>query len=360
MLLKFIGENRAELIRRTREKVQARSAPRATADEIQSGVPIFLTQFTDLLGVTTGEMLPTPAIAASATKHGSDLLRRGFTIAQVVHDYGDICQAITELAVNQSKELSTTEFHVLNLGLANAIAMAVTEYSRQREQNLAGEEVERLGFLAHELRNLISTATMAFQFLRGGTVAIGGSTGGVLERALKGLRDLVDRSLAEVRLASGQHKRTRVVLAEFIEEVEMSAALDAKARSIKLTVAPVDYAIAVEADRQLLASAVSNLLQNAFKFTRAGGNVSLRARKRTDRVVIEIEDECGGLPPGKAEELFHPFDRRGDDKTGLGLGLAISHKSVGANGGEIKVENMPGRGCVFIVELPIPGYARPP
>jgi signal transduction histidine kinase len=355
MLLKFIGENRAELIRRTREKVQARSAPRATADEIQSGVPIFLTQFTDLLAATTGEMLPTPAIAASATKHGSDLLRRGFTIAQVVHDYGDICQAITELAGNQSIELSTTEFHLLNLCLDNAIAMAVTEYSRQREQNLAGEEVERLGFLAHELRNLISTATLAFQFLRGGSVAIGGSTGAVLERALKGLRDLVDRSLAEVRLASGQHKRTRVVLAEFIEEMEMSAALDAKARNIKLTVAPVDYAIAVEADRQLLASAVSNLLQNAFKFTRAGGHVSLRARKRTDRVLIEIEDECGGLPPGKAEELFHPFGRRGDDKTGLGLGLAISHKSVGANGGEIKVENMPGRGCVFIVELPIAG-----
>jgi hypothetical protein len=95
----------------------------------------------------------------------------------------------------------TSDFHILNLCLDNAIAEAVTEYARQREQNTADEEVERLGFLAHELRNLISTATMAFQVLRGGTVAIGGSTGAVLERSLRGLRDVVDRSLAEVSAA---------------------------------------------------------------------------------------------------------------------------------------------------------------
>jgi C4-dicarboxylate-specific signal transduction histidine kinase len=61
------------------------------------------------------------------------------------------------------------------------------------------------------------------------------------------------------------------------------------------------------------------------------------ARTKADRVLIEIEDECGGLPPGKAEELFRPFERCGADKTGLGLGLAISRKSVGAYGGDIRV-----------------------
>jgi signal transduction histidine kinase len=353
MLLKFIRENRAEIIRRTRDKVRSRSAPRPTPEELETGVPLFLTQFTDLLAATSGEFAQTPTIADSASKHGNDLLRRGFTIAQVVHDYGDICQAITELAGVQTKVVSIEDFHLLNLCLDNAIAEAVTAYSRQREQNIAGEEVERLGFLAHELRNLLSTATMAFHFLRGGTVAIGGSTGLVLERSLSGLRDLVDRSLAEVRLASGQNRRTRVLLAEFIEEIEVGASLDARARKVDLTVAPVAYGIAVEADRQLLASAVSNLLQNAFKFTQADGHVSLRARTAGSRVLIEVEDECGGLPPGKAEELFRPFDRRGADKTGLGLGLTISRKSVGANGGEILVKNMPGKGCVFTIDLPI-------
>jgi signal transduction histidine kinase len=353
MLLEFIKKNRSELIRRTREKVRSRSAPRATPEEIENGVPLFLTQFVELLAATKAESPRTPAIDTTASRRGGDLLKRGFTIAQVVRDYGDICQAVTELAGEQAKQFATGEFQVLNLCLDNAIAEAVTEYSRQREQNIAGAEVERLGFLAHELRNLISTATMAFQVLRGGTVGIAGSTGGVLERSLTGLRDLVDRSMAEVRLTGGQHSRTRVLLAEFIEEIEVAASLDARKRNVDLTVAPVEYGIAVEADRQLLASAVSNLLQNAFKFTHARGHVSLRARKKGDRILIEVQDECGGLPPGKAEELLRPFERRGNDKTGLGLGLAISRRSVGANGGEIHVENTPGKGCVFTIELPI-------
>ncbi len=353
MLMELISENRDELIRRTRQKVSLRSAPRATPDELESGVPLFLSQFTELLASTDNDLPPTPSISTTATQHGNDLLRRGFTIAQVVHDYGDICQAVTELASDQAIQFSTSEFHRLNLCLDNAIAEAVTEYSRQREQNLAGAEVERLGFLAHELRNLSSTAMMAFQLLKQGTVAISGNTGAVLERSLTGLRDLIDRSLAEVRLASGQHQRTRVLLAEFIEEIEVAASLDATTRNIALIVAPVDYGIAVEADRQLLGSAVYNLLQNAFKFTHARGQVSLRARTEADRVFIEVEDECGGLPPGKAEELFRPFERRSLEKTGLGLGLAISRKSVFASGGEISVVNLPGKGCVFTIELPI-------
>jgi signal transduction histidine kinase len=365
VLLNFIQENRTELIRRTREKVRSRSAPLATAEEIESGVPLFLQQFTELLAQThldadgkpaepkKGASKTRTAIDSSATQHGNDLLRRGFTIAQVVHDYGDICQAVTELAGEQSKRFETNEFHLLNLCLDNAIAESVTEYARQRDRDVAARETERLGFLAHELRNLLSTATMAFHVLRSGSVAIGGSTGGVVERSLTGLRDLVDRSLAEVRLASGQHLPTRVRVAEFIEEIEVAAALDAKARGVAFRVAPVDYGIAVEADRQLLASAVSNLLQNAFKFTHPRGQVSLRAHAAKDRVLIEVEDECGGLPPGKAEELFRPFERRSPDQTGLGLGLTISRKSVGANGGEIQVKNLAGKGCIFTIDLPL-------
>jgi signal transduction histidine kinase len=194
---------------------------------------------------------------------------------------------------------------------------------------------------------------MAFQILRGGSVAIGGSTGAVLERSLKALSELVDRSLSEVRLSSGRQRRTRVLVAEFIEEIEVAASLDARARNVVFNVSPVAYGLSVDADRQLLGAAVANLLQNAFKFTRAGGHVSLRTRTKADRVLIEVEDQCGGLPPGKAEELFRPFERRGTDQTGLGLGLAISRKSVDANGGKIHVENMPGKGCMFTIALPI-------
>jgi signal transduction histidine kinase len=108
----------------------------------------------------------------------------------------------------------------------------------------------------------------------------------------------------------------------------------------------------VEADRQLLAAAVANLLQNAFEFTRPQGHVMLTTLSSKGRVLIEVEDECGGLPPGKAEELFLQFEQRGRDRSGLGLGLSISRRSVEADGGEIHVRDLPGKGCVFAIDLP--------
>jgi signal transduction histidine kinase len=77
-------------------------------------------------------------------------------------------------------------------------------------------------------------------------------------------------------------------------------------------------------DWQLLASAVSNLLQNAFRFSRAQGQVSFITRIPADRVLIDVCDECGGLPPGKAEHLFRPFTQGSADRSGLGLGLSIA------------------------------------
>jgi signal transduction histidine kinase len=106
------------------------------------------------------------------------------------------------------------------------------------------------------------------------------------------------------------------------------------------------------ADQQILASVVANLVQNAFKFTRPHGHITLTARTAGERVLIEVQDECGGLPPGKAEDLFLPFEQRGADKTGMGLGLSISLKGVRAIGGEIQVRDLPGSGCMFTVDLP--------
>jgi signal transduction histidine kinase len=110
--------------------------------------------------------------------------------------------------------------------------------------------------------------------------------------------------------------------------------------------------VIVHVDRQILASVVANLLQNAFKFTRAKGRVSLRVRTAVDHVQIEVEDQCGGLPPGRVAELFGPFQQRGADRTGLGIGLSICDRGARVNGGEIHVHNHPGTGCVFTVVLP--------
>src|SRR6185369_6164763 len=136
--------------------------------------------------------------------HGNELLRTGFTVDQVVHDYGDLCQAVTEMAMEQGAAVTADEFHTLNRCLDDAIADAVTEFGRQRDQFTADESTramnERLGFLAHELRNLIGNALMAFAAIKKGHVGVAGSTGAMLDRSLIGLRDLIDRTLIEVRV----------------------------------------------------------------------------------------------------------------------------------------------------------------
>lgn len=353
MLYEFIAANRDEIILRCRAKVATRSVPPATPAETDHGVPVFLDQLQEAL--RRGE-ITSPEIGRSAIRHGHDLLLQGFTVSQVVHDYGDVCQAITDLAVERNEPISTDDFRTLNRCLDDAIAGAVTEYGRERTQSgIDGESArgsERLGFFAHELRNLMNTAMMAFEVLRSGNVGVAGSTGNVLRRSLMASHALITRSLAEVRLTQGVQNREQFLLAGLIDEIASAWAMDANARGIRLTVLPVEDGVAIEADRQVLASVVGNLLQNAFKFTRPRTTVTLRVNASTERVLIEVEDECGGLAPGNTNELFRAFEQRGADRTGLGLGLAFSRWGAEANGGRISARTVPDNGCVFTVDLP--------
>jgi signal transduction histidine kinase len=353
MLHEFVTINRDEIIGRCRAKVASRSIPPPTAAEIDHGVPLFLGQLVDALRLGLSS---SPEIGRSAILHGHDLLIRGFSVSQVVHDYGDVCQSITELAMEMGAPIDTDDFRLLNACLDDAMAGAVTQYGRERQQStIDGEsarENERLGFFAHELRNLIQTALVAFEVVKSGNVGVAGSTGTVLQRSLLGARDLIARSLAEVRLTQGVQNRTQFPVAEFIEELTPAATLAASARRVTLSVLPVDGAVTIDADRQVLSSAVTNLLQNAFKFTRPGTTVTLRVRTSADRVSIEVEDECGGLPAGNANDLFRPFEQRSADRTGLGLGLAFSRWAAEANQGRISTRNLPDKGCVFAIDLP--------
>lgn len=353
MLDQFIVEHRDLIVARTRERVAARPYPKANAVELTNGVPAFLDQLCDALErakLTTD--VDHEQIDKSAQAHGLDLLRRGVTIGQVVHDYGDICQTITDLAIQLKAPLSSEEFKTLNLCLDDAIAGAVTEFARQRERTLTDEGTERLGILAHELRNLLNTAVLSFDLIQSGRVATGGATSVLVARSLMGIRDLIDRSLTQVRLDAGVERKERISVAEFIEEVEIGASVQAQARDVRFSVTSVDRTVTIEGDRPILVAAVANLLQNAFKFTRQGGHVSLRASTTTDRVLFEVEDECGGLPAGVAEDLFRPFEQRGADRSGVGLGLAISLRAAKANEGDLRVRDIPGRGCVFTLDLP--------
>jgi signal transduction histidine kinase len=204
---------------------------------------------------------------------------------------------------------------------------------------------------------MLSTAVFAFEALKTGSVAINGSTGAVLSRSLMGLRDLIDSTLSDIRMNANQQHREWTSASMFISELATAARLHADSRDIHFSFESVEQDLNIHVDRQLLASAVMNLLNNAFKFTPANGHVVLRAHREDRRLKIEVEDECGGIKDGHTDP-FRPFqDRRGADRSGLGLGLSIAREAVKTNGGDIHIHNMPKKGCIFVIDLPLAGEA---
>src|ERR1700722_4350432 len=119
MLSDFLSANRAILIDRCRAMVGSRSDPKATADELAHGIPMFLDQLVETLALEQASALRdhtdenddvcgkfSSKLGETATLHGGDLFRGGFTIEQVVRDYGDVCQAVTNLASEMGASIS--------------------------------------------------------------------------------------------------------------------------------------------------------------------------------------------------------------------------------------------------------------
>ena len=367
----FLLNNRAELIERCKQKVARRPRRAATDAQLAHGVPLFLDQLISTLvaeehglsavsrrisGGSGGDTAALSEIGASAAAHGAELLRLGFTVEAVVHAYGDLCQAITDLAVERDAPFTIDEFRTLNRCLDNAIADAVSEFGAQRdatvERDRTAEENERLGGLMHELRNVLQTATLAFEALQIGMLPVGGATGGVVARSHAAMAALLGESISQVRGAARAPDAEVFSVAELVADAAAAARYDADARGCAFKVAKVDPFLGVCGNRVKILAALANLLQNAFKFTHPGTDVSLATTADGRRILIAVSDHCGGLPHGAAETMFRPFTQSGEDRSGLGLGLSIARRGVEADGGALTVRDVPGTGCVFTIELP--------
>ncbi len=356
MLHDFVTTHRQAIATRAGERATRRAAvPEATV-ALKYGAGHFLDQLSEtLLAESTAVVTDDDDIGETATLHGRELLALGLTVSEVVHDYGEICQAVTELAIERDAPITTHEFRVLNRCLDTAIAEAVTEHTRLAAESRSADEIERLGRVAHEVRNRLHTALLAF-----GIVKAGGGGGGARERALEvldhslsGLREFVNGALAEIRTAASHHRPESVSVQRFFSDIGLAAQLQAEDKGVGFDIEPVDPGLVVHVDRLLLEGAVMNLLSNGFKYTHAGGSVTLRAHADSSRAIIDVEDSCGGLTETD-DDPFKPFSHRlGKDRTGLGLGLATARRAVRSQGGDVRLRNLPGQGCIFTIELPL-------
>ena len=361
MLYEFLTRERETILTVAKLKATESRWSRITSDAADDGWNVF---YDDLTGLLKGEEaakaveVTTPA-PITGEKKGKEYLRLGYAISEVVQTFSIIYQAITESATKLGFEITPPDFEKLNASFDTAVADVITEFGKVQteaqqikteEQDQA--EAERLGFLAHELRNSLQSATITLDMIEGGIIDVKSKTGGLLHSSLATMAELIDRALAEVRLRiePAVHLR-KVRVFEVMSELGATAGIQARSRKLTLQM-QAGSGIEVMADRHLLISALSNLVQNAIKFSKPDGTIQVRAKVEGERMLIEVEDCCGGLPDGTIAELFEPGVQKSEDKTGLGLGLTISKQAVERNNGILRVRNLPGKGCIFTIDLP--------
>jgi hypothetical protein len=216
MFHEFLKTNRLQLIERCRVKAAKRAPPNAGPADSQHGIPMFLDQLIEVFrreqtpealsrrktmspGQPSLALVPT-GISGTAAKHGDELRQQGLTIDQVVHDYGDLCQAVTELALEMDVAITVDEFHTFNRCLDDAIGDAVTAYARDpyyptpmSNHPASGDPRQAL---AEEIRMLVERAIQSFAAIQRGNVGLHGTTAAVHERSLAEMRNIIDRALA--------------------------------------------------------------------------------------------------------------------------------------------------------------------
>ena len=356
-LYAVLAARRDAVIAKWRSIVEGTIAPESISTiELVDHLPNFLDEVIAALRSNDGPSAPARGVEDSATAadHGEQRLRLGFSLDAVVREYGALRDAFVAVALEAGVTIAPAEAQQIFDSTIGGIAQAVSEYSRQRDAELQRHHNEHVAFIAHELRNPLSSSMSAFELLeRKGHLPPELHAVGALSRGLHQILELIDHSLNVARVATGIELHRESTPVRLLLDEAVHAALG-EAEDKGVTIQADDGAEArLYVDRRLLRSALGNLVRNAVKFSKTGGAIAVRTRIERDRVVIEVEDCCGGLPPGGIEAAFAPFERLGSDQPGFGLGLAIAKQAIDAHNGSIRVHDLPGRGCIFSVELPV-------
>jgi signal transduction histidine kinase len=349
-LYELLADRKSEVMQRWLDEVRGTLHPESMPRvELVDHLPGFIEQLA--LKLRNRHAVDAAEIAED---HGAQRLALGFSLDSVVREYGAMRVAILAVAKSAGITISSHEYEVIFDTVISAIAGAVSEYARQRDAEMQRQATEHFAFVAHELRNPLSSAILALTSLeKRNLLDMSDRATKALDHGLRSVHELIDHSLRVARIGSGiDLKPESVLLSRLLHDTESAVALNADAKDIRLEVCLEDDQEMV-VDVRLVQSALSNLVRNAIKFTHASGTVMLRGKVAGGRATIEIEDACGGLPPGDLERVFSPFVQLGPDAgSGFGLGLAIARQAMDAHGGALRVQNLPQKGCIFVLELP--------
>jgi signal transduction histidine kinase len=234
-----------------------------------------------------------------------------------------------------------------------AYADALTEADRRKDEFLAT--------LAHELRNPLSPIRNGLDILRASPTAPNAEEiRDMMDRQLSHLVRLVDDLLDVSRVSQGkvELRKEQIAVSELIKTaVEASEPLISAGRH-ELILDPPNAEVWLDADLTRLSQVVSNLLNNAAKYTPEGGRIVLSARRERNEVLISVSDNGIGIPSDMLSRIFDLFtqvpDNRDRSRGGLGIGLALVKQLVEMHGGSIAAESGGrGNGSSFRLRLPV-------
>ncbi len=231
-----------------------------------------------------------------------------------------------------------------------AIEAALRESARRKDDFLA--------LLGHELRNPLAPIrnSLAILGLPNVTPEAAAKARTMMERQLGHLTRLVDDLLDVSRISRGkiELKRTTFDLAGLVRSTVEDHRPAAETRGLSLSAELAAERLDVHADATRVAQSVGNLLQNALKFTPAGGRISVRLAGRQELAALVVEDTGIGMDGATLQSVFEPFRQADHRRGGLGLGLAVARRLVELNGGTLGATSPgPGKGSRFELTLPL-------
>jgi signal transduction histidine kinase len=346
----FLRRHKDSVASRWLEKLRAmRLEGELTGRQIMDSVVLFIDEVAAAL-LCSADGDEAPSCGSIAREHGRQRQELDVGLFALLQEYGLLLDAAVEVAHETGDDLTAASVHELSRYLMVSGTVAAHEYAQRELAHRRRRDHEQFAFIAHELRGPLSTVRLALD-----SVSDGLDEGVVrlITRNLERAAALIDDTIAHAKLETvGTAIQLDVIpVLTIVDDVVGDAAAMASARAMRIST-EVPSTLLVHGDRRLLYSVVANLTRNAIKFSHHGARIHIAAREEEGRVLVEVADECGGLSVAEIQALFSAFRQTRTDRSGFGLGLALSKEAVEAHGGTLNVYNVEGVGCRFVVDLP--------